>query len=65
MKILNKTRVTTYVIELDWIELRDLSNALHDALQSRFEPVLECGDRYPDCEYKRLQDTILEALRHN
>lgn len=44
-----------YTIELTWKELRDMSNALHDALQFRN------GDNsgsYPICEYIRLQQKI-------
>ncbi len=49
-----------YTIELTWEELRDVSNALHDALYSRTKH----GDYgiYPVNKYRELQDKINKAL---
>lgn len=51
-----------YTITLSWTELRDLSNALHDALQLRKGPAFDVFMTKQVYEYKKLSGKINEAL---
>lgn len=56
--IIEKT--TEYTIKLSWEELRDISNALSDALYLRKEFGLDL--QYPTSEYQKLQVVIEGVL---
>jgi len=53
----------TYVLNLTTEELRDLSNALHDAIDSRRDREYE-DDQYPLNKYRELQYAI-EKVYHS
>lgn len=60
MKITKKETIVSYTIELNWEELRDISNALNTALNERCLGINP--NEYPKKQYEALQDTIRKIL---
>lgn len=59
--IINKN--TLFQIECTTSELKAICGALQDALEHRYYHFINVGDKYPECEYTKLQQKVLEALR--